>query len=170
MITTSTGKMIDPFAMKLEDLNISEIAHSLALLNRFVGHTREPYSVAQHSVMVSSLCEPRDALAGLLHDASEAYLGDVATPIKRTPQMVGYRVAEMWCMEAVVERWGLQSADWEAVRVIDEKMCATEAFQLFAAPPAWAMDRERFDIVIKPWPWMVAEMEFERVFDLLTHR
>src|SRR6185503_5589264 len=66
-------------------------ARPLANLSRFGGHTRAFYSVAQHSVIVSQLVEERggdaeDAFAALMHDATEAYLGDMPHPIKhRSP-------------------------------------------------------------------------------------
>jgi hypothetical protein len=159
-IHTASGRQVHPFDIHLEDLDIEDVAHSLALLNRFVGHTESPYSVAQHSVLVSSLCEPRDALAGLLHDASEAYLGDVAMPIKTRPEMRDYRWAEWVCMQRVARHWGL-SGDWgDRVRAIDVKMCVTEANQLYKSPPTWTLGREMFDIKIAPWPWQLAEREF----------
>lgn len=84
-LRTATGRdffFADPFAIGLLD-----IAASLAKINRFNGHTRAPYSVAQHSVWVARRLQeaghsPHTQLAGLLHDAPEAYLGDMATPVQ----------------------------------------------------------------------------------------
>ena len=73
-----------------DDVNIVDIAHSLAMQCRFTGHTKVFYSVAQHSVLVSKLlerrgCDHATVLWGLMHDAAEAYLvGDVATPVKKS--------------------------------------------------------------------------------------
>lgn len=69
--------------------NIEEIAHSLAIINRFTGHTSRPYSVAEHSLLVSRIAASEGAspvaqLAALLHDAHEAYIGDLASPVKWT--------------------------------------------------------------------------------------
>lgn len=69
-------------------LSIGTLAHSLAQINRFTGHCHRPYSVAEHSLLVSEIIERAGygslaALAGLMHDAHEALVGDVASPIKR---------------------------------------------------------------------------------------
>lgn len=66
---------------------IEEIAHSLAQINRFTGHAKRPYSVAEHSLLVAYIAAsegatPVQQLAALLHDAHEAYVGDLASPAK----------------------------------------------------------------------------------------
>lgn len=81
-IQTYTGKLVNPLALKLEDISIEDIAHSLALKCRFGGHTTRFLSVAEHSVNVSKLVSWEYALPALLHDASEAYLPDIASPLK----------------------------------------------------------------------------------------
>lgn len=67
-------------------INIFDIAVSLSRIPRWGGRVTADltaYSVAQHSVMVSRLCRPENALLGLLHDATEAYLGDIISPMKK---------------------------------------------------------------------------------------
>lgn len=75
------------FDQLLNAPTIDEIAHALALINRFTGHTKRPYSVAEHSLLVWSIAAREGAstaaqLAALLHDAHEAFTGDVASPVK----------------------------------------------------------------------------------------
>lgn len=79
-IQTYTGKRVDLSKPTSDDISITDIAHSLSLLNRFTGHTRLPISVAQHSIMVANYMPKGDKLVGLLHDAHEAYIGDISSP------------------------------------------------------------------------------------------
>ena len=83
-IETFTGMMFDVVNPRPEDVRIDDIAHALSLLNRFNGHTRLPYSVAEHSVHVCSdvVGDVELRLAALLHDAAEAYTGDMTRPLK----------------------------------------------------------------------------------------
>jgi uncharacterized protein len=84
-ISTQSGRFY-PLNPRPDDVNIEDIATALSNVCRFAGHVVDFYSVAQHSVVVSSLLAsrgPRFQLFGLLHDAAEAYLGDMASPVKR---------------------------------------------------------------------------------------
>jgi len=74
-------------AQQLNAPDIREIAHALAQINRFTGHCKRPYSVAEHSILVADIAAREGAstsaqLAALLHDAHEAYTGDVSSPAK----------------------------------------------------------------------------------------
>jgi 5'-deoxynucleotidase YfbR-like HD superfamily hydrolase len=81
-------------------IEIHDIGLSLSRIARWGGRTKGAllgYSVAQHSVMVSRLCTPANALVGLLHDASEAYLGDVISPLKRILKPLYQPIEQKWC-------------------------------------------------------------------------
>lgn len=82
-IQTYSGKRVNLLSFMECDVSLQDIAHSLANLCRFNGHTIEYYSVAQHSVLVSYLVREQHAIGGLMHDAAEAYIGDIIRPIKR---------------------------------------------------------------------------------------
>lgn len=83
-IVTQTGKRMDLANPTMEMVNILDIAHGLSNVCRFAGHTHAFYSVARHSLLVARHTpgSARRRLLALLHDASEAYLGDVTTPLK----------------------------------------------------------------------------------------
>lgn len=89
-ISPASRTVIATFSHRLDlarpdraDVRIGDIAHSLARINRYLGHTRRAISVAQHSVLVTDLVEtPAARPLALLHDAHEAYLGDWPTPVK----------------------------------------------------------------------------------------
>lgn len=88
-IQTHTGRAFDLLEPRSEDVNVADIAHALSRINRFSGHTHgEPYSVAHHSMLVADLlaswgAPPAIVREGLLHDAGEAYYGDITSPVKR---------------------------------------------------------------------------------------
>lgn len=107
-IATFSGGIIEPLNPDPEDILIEDIAHSLAHQCRFTGHTSHFYSVAQHSILVSELVPDELRLWGLLHDATEAYLADMARPIKHQPGFgETYRTAEDVLMRAIAVRFGL---------------------------------------------------------------
>lgn len=87
-MTSVSGRVFHPFDLRPEEVDVEDIAHALSNVCRWGGHVKEFYSVAQHSVHVAETLAlwghgPYIQLLGLLHDATEAYMGDIPTPIKR---------------------------------------------------------------------------------------
>lgn len=130
-ILTVSGDYFDFNNPEAHEFRIEDIAHALSNICRFTGHTRAFYSVAQHSVEVSYLVHPKHALAGLLHDASEAYLGDVSTHLKR--MLPEYQVLEERVEAAIAKAFGLQYPLDEAVKRADLRMLVTEKRDLMKA-------------------------------------
>ncbi len=132
---TATGKLFDILAFDQFAITLEDVAHGLSNVCRFGGHVREFYSVAQHSVLVSELCDTADAQIGLLHDATEAYLGDVIAPLKRQPGMEWYRNVEAKMTIAVAARFGLPTMETPSVELADRIAVFLEMRDLMAGDP-----------------------------------
>src|SRR5690606_16131204 len=81
-IRTYTGKYLNVRDPQPDQIDIIDIAVGLSRMPRFAGHSVHFLPVAQHCILMSNIVSPENKLAALLHDASEAYLGDIAKPIK----------------------------------------------------------------------------------------
>lgn len=134
-IVTFTGRRFDYVSATPADVAIEDIAHALAMQTRWAGMSRSFYSIAQHSVEVSKLCRPKDALWGLLHDAAEAYVTDIPKALKHMPELAGFREVEERVLGLVAERFGLTLPIPESVHRADVVELATEAAALFDHHP-----------------------------------
>lgn len=121
---TYTGKRINLFNINAADICIVDISHHLSQTCRFGGATQEFYSVAQHSVHVSAILADEYQLWGLLHDAAEAYVGDVIRPVKYALPDFQQLEKEVLCY--ISKAFEL---DWpipEAVKMADETVLEWE--------------------------------------------
>lgn len=82
-IFTSSGSKFHILNPSVNEIILEDIAHALSMICRYGGHLPHHYSVAQHSVLGSYIVPKKYAMAMLFHDGSEAYIGDVVTPLKR---------------------------------------------------------------------------------------
>ena len=162
-ITTFSGIRFWPLLPNPADIRIEDIAHALSNQCRFAGHAREFYSVAEHSVRVSQLCRPEDALWGLLHDASEAYLSDIPAPLKELPAFEAYRAAERSLQRLIVQRFGLAIEEPRSVTEADRTILGVEIRDLLkpvdGSRPAKASKTNRLAIT-HPWQPRVAKARF----------
>ncbi|MCP5267482.1 MAG: phosphohydrolase [Zoogloeaceae bacterium] len=123
-VSTHLGHRFQPLAPRSEDVVIEDIAHGLAFQCRFNGQTQHFYSVAQHSLIVASLVPKRLALAALLHDAAEAYLGDMVKPLKILfPE---FSRIEASVMAVIGERFGVDGFTDPLIKRADLIALATE--------------------------------------------
>lgn len=141
-IETVSGRQFYPLNPDPSQVCIHDIAHALSNMARYNGHTREFYSVAQHSVLVSRLVAPYLALPALLHDASEAYIADITSPIK--PYIAGYRDIEDRIMAAVYEAFDytLTEDEHKQIKVADITALVTERRDLMAHAREWAAAKD----------------------------
>ena len=166
-IQTYRGRQFWPMDPEPAEIDIRDVAHSLSLLCRFNGHCREFYSVAEHCVRVSRECSPEHALWGLLHDVAEAYIGDIARPVKQ--QFPAIEGMEERLLRAAVERFGLAWPIPDKVGEIDEVLLATEARDLMEQPPAdWKLRARPLTDPICPMTPLQAEQAFLERFAELT--
>ena|SRR5690625_2248792 len=137
-IQTFSGVEFDLSDVRPEMVSIKDIAHGLANTCRFGGHCKEFYSVAQHSIIASALAPPEHAFAALLHDAAEAYLGDIPSPLKRL--LPDYRALEKRVEAVIFERFGIPYPLPGAVKYADLQALALERrFLLTKSSGAWPM-------------------------------
>lgn len=169
MIQTYTGRFIDPLDPRPDDIDLFDIAHALANACRFTGHTRHFYSVAQHAVYVSYCVPPEDALAGLMHDASEAYLCDVASPVKHRPAFSAlYRPAEDRLMTVIAAKFGFAWPLSAEIKRADDTVMRSEARDLMHRGSRWWDSGELVPWTIIPSSPPEAEARFIGRFFALT--
>ena len=127
-IKTYTGNWVDLINPSAADISIFDIAHALSCEARFNGHTREFYSVAQHSVFVSRNVPPGHALEALLHDAAEAYLKDMPKPLKML--LPSYQKLEQRMDSVIRAKYGLPPTMSREVADADDLALGVESFEL----------------------------------------
>lgn len=172
-IQTATGKQFWPLEARPNEVSIHDIAHALSNLCRFTGHTAEFYSVAQHSVLVSQAVPAEDALWGLLHDATEAYINDLNRPVKYSAGLETYRAIEHNLMRVIAQRFGLDPEMPRSVAEADDRMLLTERRDLlpFSDAAGWQVSDEcvPYPAKIIPWTPRMAKTAFiARYVELMT--
>ena len=169
-ITTYSGVRFWPLDPNPADIHIEDIAHHLSQQCRWAGGTRVFYSTSQHSVLVSLCCDPDDALDGLLHDASEAYLSDIVRPLKHSPELAGYRAVEARMMAAVRQRFGLKAVQPDSVYWADDFVMRAERRDLIAPVSDFVLTGPTMAATIVPVSPLEAEAAFLSRFLLLTNK
>ncbi len=167
-LITASGRKVDILKPDLASICIEDIAHALALQCRFNGHTRVFYSVAQHSVECSWIAKPAYAMECLLHDAAEAYLGDIVSPLKSLMDDSVLPTLEMNFEATITEALDLAVVPgyYREVRRVDLIMLATEKRDLLPYASInnqpWPQLRgvQPLDDAIEPWTSQLAEAKF----------
>ena len=149
-----------------DQFTIEDIAHALSNICRFAGHTNKFYSVAQHCVIMSYHVTPMYALHALLHDAAEAFLGDIPTPLKQ--MLPEYKVIESRVEKVILNKFGITDMPPE-IKEFDTRMLVTE--QNYLMPEAnrhWTFDAKPLDILIRPAEPAIAKRKYLTRFEELS--
>jgi len=165
-IHTYTGKKFYALDPRPEDICIEDISHALSNLCRFGGHSPQYYSVAEHSVLVSECVPLKDALWGLLHDASEAYLCDIPRPFKQ--YLSNYKELEECIQRAIGDAFGLSWPIPDTVHYIDRNIVATEANTLWGRTLEWTAPYAPINAKIVGYGPIASEVFFLTKFQELT--
>ncbi len=163
---TQSGKRFYPLDPKPSEVHIEDIAHALSNLSRFNGHTKKFYSVAQHSCLVHDYMPANLKKLGLMHDATEAYIGDMIRPIKYYNQFFQDIEEKVWL--AIRKKFRISESP-SSVKVLkhwDNMICAAEKRDLHPASEFWfGMPDPEGVLPIRPWPSSYAKGQFMRRFN-----
>lgn len=168
-IQTYTGKKFYPLDPRPEDIDIADIAHALSLQCRYGGHCGTFYSVAEHSILVAQAVPRKDALWGLLHDASEAYLVDVPRPIKG--ELGNYYEIEANLMRVICDVFDLPHDMPASVADVDQRIVLNERAKLYEyAADLWGVEELEplENCFVRGLEWRSAKEKFVDAFDTLT--
>lgn len=172
-IQTSRGLKFPLIDINPDTILIEDIAHALSMLCRFNAQCLKPYSVAEHSIHVSYEIEPRLAMIGLMHDAAEAYLGDVPGPLKKC--LSDFRKIEDRLIRAIATKFGFtfpdeRSSDAHELKRADLQLLVDEKAVTMANTgliwPGNLPDVKNTDR-IQCWGWEEAKRKFLARFEQL---
>ena len=187
-ISTQKVEQFDFVFPTVESIHITDIAGALSKICRFGGHSNIFYSVAEHSIIVAEVLERGGAnkatvFAGLMHDCSEAYLGDMPRPIRELLKQYesvdcSYRDLHLMLEECILiskynlsQFTGEDAVDWAKIKDIDGRLCVTEAHQLGLWNHKWQNRGDVLHITLHRWnpdeAYQLFMMNFAELTDAL---
>jgi hypothetical protein len=169
---------IDINSLRPEQIDIRDIARGLATEYRYAGQTHSPYSVAEHSVLVSLFVPKEFQRQALLHDAAEGYFKDLPRVVKYWAHMDGYRELESALQATIFERFNVvpTTESYEVVSKIDKRLAISEINYFYDNKPGIDLSlwRQKYgaplDVGTIPClPWQDAEILFCARYAELFH-
>jgi hypothetical protein len=170
-VSTYLGNRFYPLEPRIVDVAIEDIAHGLSYQCRFNGQTSAFYSVAQHSLIVASLVPDELKFAALLHDAAEAYLGDMVKPLKVL--LPSFSEIEDSVTRIIGERFGVNLSHNPVIKRADLISLATEKRDLLpysAEPWAYLEGVKPCQEILRPMPPEEAKQAFLQQFEALSQK
>lgn len=166
-IDTHSGAQFCYLQIDPNVIGLIDVAHALSNLCRFTGHSIEFYSVAEHSVLASYLVPPSLAAEALMHDAHEAFVGDMNSPLGSL--LPEFKAIRHQVDRAVRDRFRLRAAMPDEVKYADMQMLAAEQQQAMRSRRPWMQieNIEVPDVTLRFWSPMQARGKFlERAYEL----
>ena len=166
-ISVTGGEFFDILSPENSEYSIDVVATALSNLCRYTGHVVRFYSVAEHCVLVSRIVPPRFALEGLLHDASEAFVGDVSSPLKKL--LPDYQKIEDNIQADIARRFNLEYPFPECIHKADKQLYWSERKVIAPAVDALWNKEFRASKKVEPQGWTPAraKREFLKRFEEL---
>lgn len=168
-LQTYSGQVFDPNDLRPEAFRIEDIAHALGMLCRYCGHVKRFYSIAEHCVIGSRQAASELKMHFLIHDASEAYVSDLVSPIKVL--LPEYKVIEKKIELVIYEALEIKpptAKEQRLVKIIDLGMLSTEQLQLLPPPPqARVWGGEPYDLMLPCWTPEIAAILYLDMFNQL---
>ncbi len=160
-VQTYTGKKFNFLNITPDSICIEDIAHALSNICRYTGHTKEFYSVAQHSIIASEIVPEEDAFDALMHDATEAYLSDISRPLKTL--LPEYKKLEKKVYKAIADKFNLLYDLPTSVKEADLILLSTEKRDLLGNVEAdeWTIIKSVEPLAKKIYPLKPKEAEEE---------
>lgn len=168
---TGSNQELDFGAEQWIVLPVEMIARALSNICRYNGHCSRYYSVAEHSILISRMVPEALALAALLHDASEAYVGDMPTGLKRFMGL-NFKDIEHKATQAVSRGYGIPMEQLESpvIKGFDKRILGDEAKVLMPPHEFWekfVQEHEPTGVKLECWPPDIANAKFlERFAEL----
>ncbi len=168
-LKTYMGNKVDPLQVTAEDITLEDIAHALSLMCRGNGQVVHFYSVGQHCINCAKEAEARGwnvrlQMGCLLHDAAEAYMSDMITPIK--VHMPQYYEMEDRFLKAVYDKFGLSDLskeEWNLIMEVDRALLTYDLVELLKEP----VPQEGYQVVRIPdiafRPFEEVEEEYKEI-------
>jgi len=130
-VMNASGCMINPYDLKDEDFDPRIIAQTLSRVCRFWSQTSEFYSVAQHCLVMETLFDDKELKKwSMIHEVFEGLTGmDIPTPIKHSPEMGSYRIAEDKAINQAAKIFNLTPPMPKEIKVMDKRLMVTEALR-----------------------------------------
>lgn len=162
-----SGRKLNFLHPTFEQIHIEDIAHHLSMLPRYLGATERPYNNAQHSWFVCSMASVEFKLHSLLHDAAEAYTGDLPGQLKHMPGMEFYCELQDNLQKKIFEKFGLvwTPAIHDYIHAVEKSICMP--WEEYLIGRGQLPDWDEFPKMDELWTSGISEKRFLKQFHAL---